>query len=151
MSFAEELKNEIISSLEKNRNWVLSTSSNNIVSSRSMSIINRGLDIYFQTNECYLKHSQMQENSNVSLCFSNISIEGTASPIGNWKDPNNKELMEIYKYAHPSSFEAYGLLDGQVVYKVTPKVVKLWKYVEGNPLRQNLYVAEMRAEELGFM
>lgn len=147
----EDLKNEIVSSLENNRNWVLSTSSNNIVSSRSMSIINIGLDIYFQTNECYLKHRQMKENSNVSLCFSNISIEGTVEAIGNWKDPENKDLMELYKTIHPNSFNAYGLLAGQIVYKVNPKIIKLWKYIDGNPIRQNLYISEMIAEQIRFM
>lgn len=147
----ENLKNEVISSLEKNRIWVLSTTSNGNISSRSMSIINKGLDIYFQTNKCYTKHNQMQENNNVALCYNNISIEGIAEEIGSWKDEKNKELMELYKSVHLSSFNAYGLLEGQVVYKVTPKIIKLWKYVNGTPIRQNLYVYKKIAEQLDFM
>lgn len=38
----ENAKSEIISTLEKNRNWVLSTSYKDKVSSRTMSIINNG-------------------------------------------------------------------------------------------------------------
>lgn len=147
----ENLKKEVISYLEKNRVWVLSTASNNVVSSRSMSIINQGLDIYFQTNQCYIKHSQIQENNNVALCFNNISIEGIAEEIGDWKDKCNEDLRELYKSAHPSSFNAYGLLDGQVVYKVTPKKIKIWKYINGEPMRQNLYIEEEVAEQLDFM
>ncbi len=147
----ENLKNEVISSLIKNRIWVLSTTSNGNVSSRSMSIINNGLDIYFQTNKCYIKHNQMQENNNVALCYNNISIEGIAEEIGSWKDEKNKELMELYKSIHLSSFNAYGLLEGQVVYKVTPKIIKLWKYINGTPIRQNLHVYEEIAEQLDFM
>lgn len=147
----ENLKNEVISSLEKNRIWVLSTASNGNISSRSMSIINKGLDIYFQTNKCYIKHNQMQENNNVALCYNNISIEGIAEEIGNWKDEKNKELMELYKSIHLGSFNAYGLLEGQVVYKVTPEKIKLWKYINGTPIRQNLYVYEKIAEQLDFM
>jgi Pyridoxamine 5''-phosphate oxidase. len=147
----ENLKNEVISSLEKNKIWVLSTTSNNNISSRSMSIINKGLDIYFQTNKCYIKHDQMLENNNVALCYNNISIEGIADEIGNWKDEKNKELMELYKSVHLSSFNAYGLLEGQIVYKVTPKIIKLWKYINGIPIRQNLYVYEKIAEQLDFM
>ncbi|MHC1683032.1 MAG: pyridoxamine 5'-phosphate oxidase family protein [Clostridiaceae bacterium] len=147
----ENLMNEVISSLEKNRIWVLSTTSNGNISSRSMSIINNGLDIYFQTNKCYIKHNQMQENNNIALCYNNISIEGIAEEIGNWKDEKNKELMELYKSIHLSSFNAYGLLEGQVVYKVTPNIIKLWKYINGTPIRQNLYVYEKIAEQLDFM
>lgn len=147
----EKLKNEVIFNLENNRTWVLSTASDGNVSSRSMSIINKGLDIYFQTNKCYIKHNQMNKNNNVALCFNNISIEGVAEEIGDWKDEKNKELMELYKSVHLSSFNAYGLLDGQVVYKVTPKKIKIWKYIDGKPIRQNLYVNEQLAEELDFM
>jgi general stress protein 26 len=147
----ENLKNEVISSLEINRIWVLSTASNGNISSRSMSIINKGLDIYFQTSKCYIKHNQMQENNNVALCYNNISIEGIAEEIGNWNDEKNKELMELYKSIHLGSFNAYGLLEGQIVYKVTPKKIKLWKYINGTPIRQNLYVYEKIAEQLDFM
>lgn len=147
----EKIKNEVIFNLENNRTWVLSTASDGNVSSRSMSIINKGLNIYFQTNKCYIKHNQMNKNNNVALCFNNISIEGVAEEIGDWKDENNKELMKLYKSVHLSSFNAYGLLDGQVVYKVTPKKIKIWKYINGNPIRQNLYVNEGIAEELYFM
>lgn len=147
----EKLKNEVIFNLENNRTWVLSTASDGNVSSRSMSIINKGLNIYFQTNKCYIKHNQINKNNNVALCFNNISIEGVEEEIGDWKDEKNKELMELYKSVHLSSFNAYGLLDGQVVYKVTPKKIKIWKYINGNPIRQNLYVNEEIAEELDFM
>ena len=107
--------------------------------------------IYFQTNKCYLKYDEISNNNNVSLCFNNISIEGIAEEIGEWKDPKNTELMNLYKSVHPSSFDAYGLLDGQVVYKVIPTKIKVWKYVDGKPLREFLYIKEGIAEQLDFM
>ncbi|WP_416327852.1 pyridoxamine 5'-phosphate oxidase family protein [[Eubacterium] hominis] len=67
--------------LNKNKTWVLSTSSNDYVTSRMMSIINQGVEIYFQTNHCYIKDEQMINNPNVSLCCGNYSIEGIAIPI----------------------------------------------------------------------
>lgn len=102
-------------------------------------------------NKCYIKHTQIKENKNISLCFSNISIEGIVEEIGDWKDSNNEDLLELYKASHNSSFEAYGLLDGQVVYKITPKLIKIWKYVNGTPIRENLYVDTQLAERLDFM
>ena len=147
----ENFKKEIVNTLEKNKTWVLSTSLNDEVSSRSMSIINEDLTIYFQTNECYLKDNQMKHNPKVALCNSNISIEGIAEPIGNWLDEKNNNLLELYKKNHLGSFEYYGLLDGQVVYKITPKVIKVWKYVDKKPLREIGYVDEKVAYELDFM
>lgn len=146
-----DLENEIIGCLEKNKVWVLSTSYNDYVTSRSMSIVNEGLNIYFQTNKCYIKDSQMRENNKVSLCFSNISIEGTVKEIGDWKDEKNIELMELYKSDHLGSYNAYGSLEGQVVYKVNPIVIKLWKYINGIPIREILYVNKRIAEQLEFM
>lgn len=147
----ESLKREVIEELNKNKKWVLSTSYNDYVTSRTMSIINNGLDIFFQTNECYIKHNQMQKNNRVSLCFNNISIEGNVENIGNWKMDKNKDLMEMYIKYHKGSFDAYGLLDGQVVYMMKPNKVKLWKYRNGEPYREILYVNEGRAERMDFM
>ena len=147
----EELKKEVQESLDHNKIWVLSTEAEHKVTSRSMSVVHRGLQIYFQTNECYVKSEQMSKNSNVALCTGNISIEGTAKEIGSWRDEKNKELMELYASVHPGSFEAYGMLEGQVLYEVTPRLVKLWKYIGGTPIRQNLSVEEETAEQLDFM
>ncbi|MBN1468284.1 MAG: hypothetical protein JW924_06130 [Fusobacteriaceae bacterium] len=143
--------NEILNVLEKNKIWVLSTSFNNEVSSRSMSIINENLTIFFQTNKCYVKDSQMRQNPKISLCCNNISIEGIAEPIGNWLDEKNRDLLELYKKSHLGSFEYYGLLEGQVVYKINPKIIKVWKYIDKKPFREIAYVDEKQAFEMNFM
>lgn len=147
----ENFQREILNVLEKNKIWVLSTSFNDEVSSRSMSIINEDLTVYFQTNECYIKDSQMKNNPKVSLCYSNISIEGVAEPIGSWLDEKNKDLLELYKKHHLGSFEHYGLLKGQIVYKITPKVIKVWKYVNKKPFREIADIDKKIAFEMDFM
>jgi general stress protein 26 len=147
----KDLEKEIIMNLEKNKIWVLSTSYMDQVTSRSMSITNIGLDIYFQTHISYVKYNQMQYNKNVSLCFNNISIEGIAEEIGSWKDDKNKELMQLYKSSHQGSFEKYGALEGQIVFKIKPQKVKLWKYLNGKPFREILYIDEKIAEQLDFI
>ena len=45
----ELLEQEVIETLEKNKIWVLATSSGNKVKARSIGIVNNGLNIYFQT------------------------------------------------------------------------------------------------------
>jgi general stress protein 26 len=144
------LEQEVIKALEENKIWVLSTSENDIVTSRTMSIVNEGVNIYFQTNKCYIKSQQMKKNNNVALCYNNISIEGVAEEFGDWTEEKNYHLLELYKKNHQGSYDAYGNLEGQVVYKVVPKVIKLWKYIKDEPIREFLYVAEKRAESLEF-
>ena len=149
----EKLEKETVEILENNKNWILSTSFIDKITSRSMSIINIGLDVYFQTNKKYTKYSQMTKNPNVSLCFGNVSIEGVSKEIGNWKDEKNKEIMELYKSRHLSSYNRYGDLDGQVVFKVSSKKVSYWKYppaASADPYREILYIDKKMAERVEF-
>ncbi len=145
------LRDETIKILETNPAWVLSTSKEDHITSRMMSIINDGLDIYFQTNSCYIKHEQMSANKQVALCWSNVSIEGAVESIGRWEEPANQDLRKQYISKHKSSYEAYGELDGQCVYKVSVNKVKYWKYVNGKPIREVLDTRKERAERLDFM
>ena len=145
-----ELEQEIIEVLEKNKIWILSTSENDIVTSRAMSVVNEGLNIYFQTSKGYIKHEQMKKNKNVALCYNNVSIEGIAEELGSWKEEKNSDLLKLYKTHHKGSFDAYGSLEGQVVYKVIPKSIKIWKYVNGKAIREFLYIDEKKALRLGF-
>jgi len=147
----KNLEAEVLDALDKNPIWVLSTSLDDYVTSRPMSIIHIGLDIYFQTNKCYIKHEQMSKNSQVTLCCQNYTIEGLSECIGDWKDDKNNDLMELYISKHQNSFNRYGMLDGQIVYRVTPVKVKMWKYIDGEPIREVLLVHEQRAERMDFM
>ena len=147
----KDLENEVIDVLGKNPVWVLSTSMSDYVTSRPVSIINVGLNIYFQTNMCYVKYEQMKFNKKVSLSCQNVSIEGIAETIGDWSNEDNLQLLKIYKGKHLGSYQKYGNLNGQVVYKITPVKIKLWKYIDGEPLREVLFVNEQRAERLEFM
>lgn len=144
------LEKEVIEILENNKNWVLSTSFIDKITSRTMSIINIGMEIYFQTNKKYTKYTQMIKNSNVSLCYNNISIEAVVQETGSWEDEKNKNIMELYKKSHLSSYNKYGGLDGQVVFKVVPKRISLWKYSDIDPYREILYIDKKMAERIEY-
>jgi hypothetical protein len=148
--YANSLK-DFMQILENNAIWVLSTSRNDYVTSRSMSIIHIGTILYFQTHNSYLKHLQMSENANVALCAGNCSIEGTAECIGSWNDERNGGILQEYQRHHKGSYDKYGSLDGQVVYKVTPKTVRLWEYVNSEPTRREIRIAEQKAFELAYL
>ena len=94
----------------------------------------------------------MTKNPNVTLCTGNISIEGTAKEAGSWTDEKNKDLMELYKSKHLSSYDKYGNLDGQVIFKITPKKVSYWKYSSADcePYREILYADRKMAERIEF-
>ena len=140
----ETLKNELLQALEKNKVWVLATSDGSRVSARSMSIVHDGFDIYFQTSRHFEKYTQMMQNGNVALCCSNVSIEGVASDVGSWED--NAAVKELYIKQHKGSYDTYGTLPWQVVIKVVPHHVVFWKYIDGKPARDFLYLGEQRAE-----
>ena len=78
--------------------------------------------------------------------------EGVSKEIGNWKDEKNKEIMELYKSRHLSSYNRYGDLDGQVVFKVSPKKVSYWKYssADSEPYREIFYIDRKMAERIEF-
>lgn len=146
-----ELRDKVIGLLAKSKVGVLSTSYNDKVTSRAVSIVSDGLNIYFQSNKVYEKHKQMEKNKNVALCINNLSIEGVVEEIGTWKDEINRDLLGVYKSIHESSFNYYGMLEGQCVYKIKPIKIKLWEYIDGTPIRKNLYTTEEVAEKLEFM
>jgi len=141
----EEVKKEIIEILKKNKIWVLATSLNDKVTSRSVSIINCGLTVYFQTSKSFEKYKQISKNKNVSLCYLNVSIEGFAYDIGSWNDEENREILKIYKEIHPDSYKNYGSLKNEVIIKVVPQKITIWKYIEGIPYRDYIYVSEEKA------
>ena len=141
----EKAKNEVIEILEKNRIWVLATSLNDKVTSRSVSIINCELTIYFQTSKSFEKYKEISKNKNVSLCYFNVSIEGLAYDIGSWNDEENREILNIYKEIHPDSYKNYGLLKNEVIIKIVPQKITIWKYIDGKPYRDYIYVPEKKA------
>ena len=146
-----QLLQETEDALETHGIWILSTSLDDSVSSRPMSIVHIGLDIYFQSNRRYEKHAQMTGNPYVALCHDNISIEGLAEVIGGWNAPDIVPVKALYRSKHPRSYASYAALDGQLVYRVRPTRVKLWKYVDGVPQREILWIPEQRAERLGVL
>jgi general stress protein 26 len=141
------LEQEIIQFLDDHKILILATSANDRVTARSMSCINIGLTIYFQTDKRFIKFEQIKQNPKVALCAGNLQIEGIAE-IGNHSlDPSNKEFIELYKINHPDAFKNYSHLENNVVIKVEPTLITLWKYSDGRkPYREFLYIRYHKAE-----
>lgn len=147
----EKLAAEVIAALTEQPVWVLSTALHDHVTSRPMSIVNDGFTVYFQSNSQYEKHEQMQGNPQVALCCQNISLEGRAEDIGGWAAPENAAIQDSYQQRQARAYEAYAALPGQRVYRFTPIKAKLWKYENGKPCREILWVNAQRAERLDIL
>ena len=140
-----QVEAEVVNFISQNNLMVLATGSENRVSARTVSIINRGLHIYFQTDMEFLKYRQIKDNPNVALCLGNVQIEGAAKLIGH--PLANPWFIENYQKYHPTSFAKYSHLQDNVVIEVTPHLVTLWKYTAGDqqPFRDFLDVKEQQA------
>jgi general stress protein 26 len=127
---------EVFDLLENKKIIVLATSSDNIVTARSMSYILMNKKIYFQTSTSFLKYKQIVNNPNVALCVDNIQVEGIAKIL---KHPfEEKEFAELYKKVHKGSFENYSHMNVAIVIEVEPVFITLWKYENNKPFRDFL-------------
>ena len=113
------------------KKMVLSTSFNDIVTSRMMSIVCIDEKLYFQTDKNFRKYRQIKANSNVALCIDNIQIEGKCEEIG--KPIDNKEFINLYKICFESSFNKYSNLENERLFMVIPTFIKRWVYIENIP------------------
>jgi uncharacterized pyridoxamine 5'-phosphate oxidase family protein len=119
--------------LKKNTLWVVATSSNDIVSARSMSIINKDMIMYFQTDIYFEKYKQLKSNPNIALCSRNFQVKGIAKDLGQTLDPVNKHLMELYKEVHPGSYNHYSQKPESCLIQIDVTSIKIWDYIENEP------------------
>ncbi|MFX1256225.1 MAG: pyridoxamine 5'-phosphate oxidase family protein [Promethearchaeota archaeon] len=136
----DELKKEIEDFFRKNKSFVLATSANDKVSARTMDCINIGLKIMFETDRRSGKFKQMEKNPNVALCTKNVQIEGVAKIRKHPLDESNKKFIELYKKNHLYAYQLYSHLKNSVVIRVEPKLITLWKHINGKPLRDFLFI-----------
>ena len=115
----------------KGKTMVLSTSLNDKVTSRMMSVIQQTGVFYFQTDRQFRKYDQLINNENVALCTDNIQIEGIAKELGHPLE--NAVFCSLYKECFAGSFEKYSSLSNEVLFSVTPLRVERWIYKEGVP------------------
>lgn len=139
------LESEIFSLLGNKKVMVLATSSKNIVTARNMSCVIINKKIYFQTDKTFLKFKQILENPNVALCVDNIQIEGTAKIKSHPFSEENKEFIDTFKENYGSSYKMYSHMNSETVVEITPSLIALWKYENGQPFRDYLDIRKNKA------
>lgn len=105
---------------------VLSTSENNRVSSRMMSVVQIDGIFYFQTDITMNKYHQIIANKNVALCIDNIQIEGICEEIGH--PLKNDAFCDVFKECFKGSYDAYSSLKNERLFSVKPLHIECWIY-----------------------
>ena len=128
--FGDKLE-AFFSDFGKGRKMVLSTSENDIVSSRMMSVVQINGVFYLQTDITFRKYRQLTSNRNVALCIDNIQIEGICEELGH---PLEDTLFcERFQECFKGSYDAYTALENERLFAVTPTYIERWIYKDGVP------------------
>lgn len=117
------LKDELAASLKKISEIVVSTSYNDIVTSRTVFCSSDGSDVYFITSKAYTKYKQIVKNPNVALCRDNIQITGTA------EIPGHPSMMNL-KFGNEEAdkyISHYSRYKNTVMIKVVPAKIVLYR------------------------
>ena len=121
----------LLSDFGKGRKMVLSTSENNIVSSRMMSVVQINGIFYFQTDVTFKKYRQLSNNHNVALCIDNIQIEGICEEMGH--PLQNSLFCDCFQECFKCSYDAYTMLKNERLFAVKPTYIERWTYEDGIP------------------
>ena len=117
------------------RKMVLSTSENNRVSSRMMSVVLIDGEFYFQTDITMKKYHQICANDNVALCIDNIQIEGKCTEAGH--PLNNARFCEVFQECFRGSYDAYSSLENERLFIVKPLYIERWVYKDRIPYMES--------------
>lgn len=128
--FEAELE-KVLAKVAKRGIVVLSTSAENYVTSRPISVVVYDGKIVFQTSTKLLKYQQIQKNQQVAMCVDNIQIEGTAVLGGPPVEDNH--FSQAYKEKHLGSYNNYSHMASTRVIEVQPKKITMWVYKEKEP------------------
>ncbi len=135
----EQKKIDILKKYEKGGNLVLSTSSNDVVTSRMISVIVVDDALYFTSikRDNNMKNDQIESNGNVALCDMSRQMTGTAHILGMLDDPEFSNILGKYKKVLPDSYAKFGNQDCLLI-KIDIKTFKDFTFEDGKPKVINL-------------
>lgn len=122
---------DFISDFSDHRNMVLSTSFDDRVTSRMMSVIQLDGCFYFQADITSRKAEQILHNKNVSLCIDNIQIDGICESIG--KPLNHKKFCALFSKHFSVAYQLYTSLGNERLFRIVPVRIQKWIYGNGMP------------------
>ncbi len=126
--------------------WIIASGSHNEITASSVSVINRGSKIYFQTGYDFEKTKHITENPNIALCCANYSVKGKARILGSTTSDENAEIMKQYQKVHPDSYRRYSGRNKSCLIEIDPVSIKVWDYIDGEPYITNVNLTLETAE-----
>ena len=126
MTFFMQAVNIMMEKINPGNKMVLATRSGDGVAARTVSIVVHDNAFYFQTGIDMAKAKEIEECSNVALCFKGIEIKGISVQIGKPTDESNEWFVEAFKELYPGAYEKYSHLEQERIYKVIPQLIKIW-------------------------
>lgn len=117
------------------KKMVLSTSLDDKVTSRMMSMIIINREFYFQTDINFRKYEQIKYNPNVSLCADNIQIEGLCKETG--QPSENPIFCSLYQKYFTSSYNRYTNLSNERLFVIKPTSIRKWIYENNIPMMES--------------
>ena len=121
------------------RLMVLSTSLDNIVTSRMMSVVAIDRNLYFQTDTQSGKYAQLMGNLHAALCIDNIQIRGICTEKGHPAD--DPAFCALYEKSYPGSFKRYTNLKSERLFRFEPSFIERWVYLEGEPYVETMDIS----------
>lgn len=123
----------------------LSTSNNDVVSSRPVSPLNIGLRLFVRTSAASGKAEAMTANPNIAVCAGNFYFTGKAKSLGSVFDKDNDNIKKAYISRYQDSFsnEDEFIKSDEVFFELTIEHVSEWIFESGNPVgfaEQKLYL-----------
>ncbi|MCM1022505.1 MAG: pyridoxamine 5'-phosphate oxidase family protein [Prevotella sp.] len=138
-----------LSEFGKGRKMVLSTSENNRVSSRMMSVVQINGTFYFQTDIMFNKYHQIISNPNAALCIDNIQIEGICKEIGH--PLQSAPFCDSFQECFKGSFDAYSSLKNERLFAVEPMYIERWIYKDDVPYIETFDIKKKEHKLTGYI
>lgn len=142
---------EIKEALTQNKDITLATSYDDRVTARTISFVNKELDIYFMSWEHNKKITQLSKNPKVALTLNNIQIEGVAEVLGS---PSSfQEIGDIFRAKFSDRwFETFSKIEEMVLVRVEVKHIVRFENINHRFYLQrvdleNKVVYQMRMED----
>ncbi|MGL4367941.1 MAG: hypothetical protein ACRCTQ_06675 [Brevinemataceae bacterium] len=127
-----QTKSAILSQFSKGENFVLSTSANNIVTSRTISVIVYNDYLYFTSvkRDSSIKNKQIAQNHNIALCSNKIQMIGQAFILGLTSESQNQDVMNLYKQILPQAYKMFVETHECYLIKIDISTYKNWEIID---------------------
>ncbi len=126
---------------------IATANKNGDVSASKVTIVNDGLDIYFQTDNSFEKAKNIKENNKVAINFGATYAKGIAEIIG--KPIQNEMFINKMKKKNIHTYNNYSKLENEVLIRVVLTEIRIWKYeqINGNTI-EYLIIIDLKNKTL---